>query len=109
MSCPPELQELLKTLYDLSPAESEVLARLCEEEAGVEELAEALGKDRSTVQRYISPLRAAGLVSRRPVGTEDGRGRAYRYYIEDVAVLKDRVRNRLQEWEEEKLAVLDEL
>lgn len=108
MSCPPELHALLKTLYDLSPAESEVLATLCSGEARVEELAAKLGKDRSTVQRYISPLRAAGLVSRRPVGTDDGRGRAYTYYVEDKDVLKERVRERLQEWEAEKLAVLEE-
>lgn len=109
MSCPPELHDLLKTLYDLSPAESEVLATLCEGEARVEALAAELDKDRSTVQRYISPLRAAGLVSRRPVRTEDGRGRAYAYYIADMDVLKERVRNRLAEWTEERVAVLEEL
>lgn len=109
MRCPPPLQELLETLYNLSPRETEVLTLLCDGEARIEEIAEELGKDRSTVQRYVSSLRAANLIDRRAVTTEGGKGRSYVYYVGDTDELKERIRDRLDEWEGQKLEKLDEL
>lgn len=109
MRCSPELQELLKTLYDLSAQEAETFTALCDREMRISEVAEELGKDRSTVQRYVSTLRAANLVSRRPVTADAGTGRSFVYYVKDTDELKERIRDRLKEWEAEKLAKLDEL
>ncbi|MCJ7479189.1 MAG: MarR family transcriptional regulator [Candidatus Nanohaloarchaeota archaeon QJJ-7] len=108
MRCPPELTELLKTLYNLSPAESEVFASVCGEEWTVEELSEALERDRSTVQRYLSSLQAAGLISRR-TGSTSERGRSYVYFVSDKDELKDRIKQRLDDWEHEKVEKLEEL
>ncbi|MFB6166912.1 MAG: helix-turn-helix domain-containing protein [Candidatus Nanohaloarchaea archaeon] len=109
MKCPPELTELLKTLYSLSPAESEVFASLCSEEASVEELAERLGKDRSTVQRYLSSLQTAGLITRRPDTSPNRKGRKYVYYVPDKEELKVQIKQRLEDWEEDKVSKLEEL
>lgn len=109
LQCPPELQELLKTLYDLSPQEAEVFTYLCDRETRIREIAEAFGKDRSTIQRYVSTLRSADLVSRRSVTTDSGKGRYFVYYVRDKDELKQKIRDRLEQWEEEKLARLDEL
>jgi len=65
MECPPDIKELLKLLYNLSGSETEVMYYLCDKEARATEIADSLEKDRSTVQRYLSKLRSAGLVERR--------------------------------------------
>ncbi|MFB6204428.1 MAG: helix-turn-helix domain-containing protein [Candidatus Nanohaloarchaea archaeon] len=108
MDCSQELKDLLNVLYDLSPRESEVLSYLCREEARIEELSELTGKDRSTVQKYLYSLRDSGLVSRESVPTSKGKGRYFVYYVKDVAELKEKVRARLEDWEEKKLRVLEE-
>ncbi|MFB6207990.1 MAG: MarR family transcriptional regulator [Candidatus Nanohaloarchaea archaeon] len=107
MECPRELKELLDVLYDLSPQESDLLNYLCREEARIAELSEYTGKDRSTVQKYLYSLRDSGLVSRRSVTTDKGKGRYFVYYVKDVNDLKKSVRERLQEWEEEKIEALE--
>jgi len=65
MECPPDIKELLKLLYNLSGSETEVMYYLCDKEARATEIADSLEKYRSTVQRYLSKLRSAGLVERR--------------------------------------------
>lgn len=104
--CPPELEELLKTLYNFSPQEATVLTYLCENEARIADIAEELGKDRSTVQRYISSLQAANLVSRRSVTTEKGKGRYFVYAV-DKEEMKQKVQERLESWAEEKRQAIE--
>lgn len=107
MGCSQEVKDLLKTLYGLSSSESEVLTLLCDGEGRrIEVIAEEVGKDRSTVQRYISKLRAVGLVSRR--AETEGRGRFYIYRI-DKEKMKKKVKNRLDEWVDEKLEELERI
>ncbi|MFP4045703.1 MAG: ArsR family transcriptional regulator [Candidatus Aenigmatarchaeota archaeon] len=108
-TCPPELEELLKTIYSLSPQETEILSLLCEEDLRVKEIAERTDKDRSTVQRYISTLRSAGLVSRRSENNKKGKGRHFVYYIQDKDRLKRKIINRLEEWKREKMEILEDL
>ncbi len=109
MQCPSEVQELLKVLYDLSSSEAQVLYYLCDHEARADAIADALGKDRSTVQRYLSKLRAAGLVEREGRVEDGKRGRFYVYSIPDKDEMKQRVRARLDDWTDRRLAALDDL
>lgn len=109
MDCPSELKELLKVIYGLSGSEAEVLTRVCEEEWRADALAEELGKDRSTVQRYLSKLRSANLVSRETVNEPGKRGRHYIYMAPEPQELKKQIRQRMKEWENDKLEVLEEV
>ena len=109
MECPTEIKEMLKVLYNLSSAETEVLYFLCDNEARASKIADEIGKDRSTVQRYLSTLRTAGLVERESITGDSKRGRYYVYEVSDKDKLKNKVRNRMDEWRDEKLEVLDEM
>lgn len=109
MKCPGEIKQLLKVLYNLSSAETEVLYLLCDNEARASEIAEELDKDRSTIQRYLSKLRATGLVERESIVEDGKRGRYYAYSVPDKEEMKNTIRIRMQDWEREKLEVLDEL
>jgi predicted transcriptional regulator len=109
MECPTEIKELLKVLYNLSSSETEVMYYLCDEEARASEIADDLGKDRSTVQRYLSKLRTAGLVKRDSKVEEGKRGRYYIYSVPDKDEMKEEVRTKMDEWEDEKLDLLDEI
>lgn len=109
MNCPTEIKQLLKVLYNLSSSETEVLYYLCDNEARASDIADELGKDRSTVQRYLSKLQSTGLVERESHVEEGKRGRYYIYSVPDKEKMKNKVEARMQEWEDEKLEVLDEL
>lgn len=103
------MKQLLKVLYNLSGSETQVLYYLCDVEARASEIADELGKDRSTVQRYLSKLRSTGLVEREAVVEDGKRGRYYVYTVPDKGKMKERIRQRMQEWEDDKMDVLDEL
>jgi len=109
MKCPREIKDLLKVLYNLSPSETEVMYYLCDNEARASDIGEELGKDRSTVQRYLSKLRSAGLVERESVVKEGKKGRFYVYTVRDKEELKQKIENRLDTWKDEKLKVLEEI
>jgi len=109
MECPTEIKQLLKVLYNLSSSETEVLYYLCNNEARASDIAEELGKDRSTVQRYLSTLRTADLVERQSKVEDGKRGRYYVYSIPDKEEMKKQIQERLGEWKEEKLDVLEQI
>lgn len=109
MQCPTEIKQLLKVLYNLSGSETEVMYYLCDNRARASDIAEELGKDRSTVQRYLSKLRSAGLVKRESVVEEGKRGRYYVYSVPERDKLKRKIRNRMEQWKEDKLDVLEDL
>ncbi|MBC5793344.1 MAG: ArsR family transcriptional regulator [Nanohaloarchaea archaeon] len=109
MDCPTEIKQLLKVLYNLSSSETEVMYFLCNNEARASDIAEELGKDRSTIQRYLSKLRTTGLVERESVVKEGKRGRFYIYSVPDKAEMKRKVKERMEEWKDEKLEVLEDL
>lgn len=109
MDCPTEIKQLLKVLYNLSSSETEVMYLLCDNEARASEIAEELGKDRSTIQRYLSKLRTTGLIKRESVVEEGKKGRFYVYSVPDKDEMKQKVKKRMDEWENEKLEVLEDL
>ena len=106
MKCPGEIKQLLKVLYNLSASETEVMYFLCNNEARASEIAEELGKDRSTVQRYLSKLRTTGLLERESVVEEGKKGRHYIYRVPDKEEMKDKIRDKMEEWEDEKMKVI---
>lgn len=109
MECPPEMKEMMKVLYDLSSSETEVLYFLCDKEARVSEISENLNKDRSTVQRYLSKLRTAGLVKRESKVEEEKKGRYYIYRVPDKEEMKAKVKDKMDEWQEDKYKTLEEI
>lgn len=109
MECPTEIKQLLKVLYNLSSSETEVMYYLCNNQARASKIAEDLGKDRSTVQRYLSKLQTTGLIERESVVEEGKRGRHYIYSVSSKEKMKEKIKQRMEEWEKEKLDVLDEL
>ena len=109
MKCPTEIKQLLKVLYNLSSSETEVLYYLCNEKAEASEIAEDIGKDRSTVQRYLSKLQSTGLVQRESVVEKGKRGRSYVYSVPDKDEMKEKITERMDEWKYEKLDVLKDM
>lgn len=109
MKCPGEIKELLKVLYNLSGSETEVLYFLCSREGRASDIAEELGKDRSTVQRYLSKLRTTGLVERESVVREGKRGRHYVYSVPDKEEMKEKIEDRMEDWKQDRLEILEEL
>lgn len=102
MECPPEIEELLETVFRLNSGEIAVLMELCGSTMSVKDLASALGRDRSTVQRYLDGLRKAGLIDRQ----REGRKHLYSVSKDEI---RDHARDRLHEWVEMKEQALDEL
>ena len=103
------MKELLKVLYNLSGSETEVMYFLCDNEARASEIAEELGKDRSTVQRYLSKLRTTGLVQRESIVEEGKKGRFYVYSVPDKEVMKEKIRGRMEDWKSERMDVLEDI
>jgi len=109
MKCPREIKDLLKVLYNLSGSETQVIYYLCNNEARASKIAEELGKDRSTVQRYLSKLRTTGLIERESKVKKGKKGRYYVYRVPDKEKMKDKIEERMKEWEDEKMKVLKDL
>lgn len=108
MKCPPEMQECLKVVFNLSKAESEVLYYICNNDCRITEMADDLEKDRSTVQRYVKKLCDYDLVQREGK-TGESPGRHFEYTVKDKDLLKSRIKERLDEWRDERLEDLEEL
>ncbi|RME30845.1 MarR family transcriptional regulator [Candidatus Woesearchaeota archaeon] len=86
------IAQVLRCSFNLTLTEYEVLKLLMRGERSVEELAQRLGKDRTTVQRAIKPLIAKGLVRRRQYNLSGG---GYQFFYS--AVGKERIKQRVNE------------
>ncbi|MFB6088398.1 MAG: helix-turn-helix domain-containing protein [Candidatus Aenigmatarchaeota archaeon] len=108
-TCPEDLKELLKVIYNLSSSEVEVLYYLCENsKKRVKGVAKSLKRDRSTIQRILNNLLSVGLIKRRSKTYEDNRkGRYYTYSIISKEKLKDKIKERVENWETSKIKVLE--
>ena len=103
------MKQLLKVLYNLSGSETQVMYYLCDSESRASEIAEELGKDRSTVQRYLSKLRSTGLITRESRVDEGKKGRYYVYSVADKQAMKQDVKERMEEWRKDKIEVLESI
>lgn len=95
MECSPELEELLKVVFDLNGREIDVLMVLCDGEKTVSDIGDHVDLERSTVQRYLSSLKKTGLVKT----SRDGRKHVYSV---DRSELSNQLEQSLESWYEEK-------
>lgn len=85
------IDQVLRCAFGLSNPEFRVLKTLLSRgELSVEEIAKAMGKDRTTVQRAIPGLVKKGLVKRRQYNLETG-GYQYHYLPQDRDAIKARI------------------
>lgn len=108
MECPPELRQCLKVVFGLSKAESQVMYYLCSHDARTSKIADDLGKDESTIRRYLKKLQDHDLVAREE-RSGDEPGRYYEYGVADKPSLKDRIKQRLDEWRDERVEDLEQI
>lgn len=102
MKCSPELEELLNVVFKLKSREVDILMELCGSEMTVKQLSDRLDLDRTTVQRYLSGLEKAGLVKISKNGREH-------IYSMDAESLKEKAREELEAWTEEKQEAIERL
>ncbi|MFQ3308569.1 MAG: putative transcriptional regulator [Candidatus Nanohaloarchaea archaeon] len=102
MECSPELEEVLKVVFNLNSREIDILMVLCDCSLMVQDIEAEVGLERSTVQRYLSSLKKTGLVK---VSKE---GRKHVYEV-DKSELKDQAHNRLEEWCDEKDEAINQI
>ncbi len=107
MKCPYELEEVFQVVFNLSGSEIDVLMHLCDNPGTPKKISDAVGKDRSTVQRYLSSLMKTGLISRERV-EKDGKGRSFRYSV-DREGLSENVKEELKEWYQDRKDLIDEI
>jgi predicted transcriptional regulator len=94
----PSLEELLRTVFDMSDTELDIC--LCVMEGGdltVEELAEQTGYDRSNVSRHLNHLADLGVVEKRRRLLRQG-GHEYVYAPEDVETVRESLRRQFAVW-----------
>jgi predicted transcriptional regulator len=105
----PTLEDLLRTVFDMSGAELDVC--LCVMEGGwttAAELADRTDYDRSVVARHLSHLVALEVVERRRQILRSG-GEAYVYTPADPADVRRRFRERFLRWAAAGATRIDEL
>jgi len=71
--------DVCKCLFKIGEHEFGLYRMLVTKPCRVEELAEKLGKDRSTVQRCLNKLLSCGMIKREQVVIKEGGGRYYIY------------------------------
>jgi len=102
-----ESTDILRCLYGLNDLEIDVFSRLLQEsgKVSVKVLADAVGKNRSTVQRALSHLQEIELVARQQDTPESAKetlkgGYCYKYALMDPKVIEINLETRLNQWTE---------
>lgn len=89
--------DLLSCLYNMKPIELEIFYRLAaKQQATLDEIADAVGRDRSTVHRCLSKLVSAGLVYKQSKTLKDG-GYYHVYSTVDPSRIKEQAQLRVKE------------
>ncbi|MFO7793378.1 MAG: helix-turn-helix domain-containing protein [Candidatus Nanohaloarchaea archaeon] len=107
MKCPYELEEVFQVVFNLSGSEIDILMHLCDNPGTPKEVSDAVGKDRSTIQRYLSNLMKTGLIDRQRVEKE-GKGRSFKYSV-DRDALNENVKDELEDWYEDRKDLIDQI
>ena len=89
--------DLLCCAFGLRNSELDVYFSLISGPKTVEEIAERIGKDRSTVQRVLNRLHSKGL-AKREMETIDRGGYYYTYSAEETEIIRDQILAQLEEW-----------
>ncbi|OYR41170.1 TrmB family transcriptional regulator [Halorubrum sp. Ib24] len=96
----PSFEHVLSCVFGIRDHESRTYLTLLDHPGStVAELAEALDRDRSNVNRSLSTLRDKGLVERRRRLLDSG-GYVYQYTAVPVPEAKERLHEALDEWVE---------
>jgi len=103
----PSFEHVLSCVFGIRDHESRTYLTLLDHPGStVAELAEALDRDRSNVNRSLSTLRDKGLVERRRRLLDSG-GYVYQYTAVPVPEAKERLHDALDEWVEGVHAAID--
>ncbi len=89
--------DLLCCAFGLRNSELHVYFELISGPKTVEQIAEQIEKDRSTVQRVLNKLHSKGLVMRNTHKIQRG-GYYYEYSAEDTEVVRNQILTQLEEW-----------
>jgi predicted transcriptional regulator len=94
----PQFEEVLACVFDVQHHEARTYLELLERPGStVEELANALERDRSNVNRSLSTLREKGLAGRER-RLLDGGGHVYQYSATPLAEARELMHRTLDEW-----------
>ena len=89
--------DLLCCAFGLRNSELDVYFDLISGPKTVEQIAERIKRDRSTVQRVLNKLHSKGLVMRNTHKIQRG-GYYYEYSAEDTEVVREQILAQLEEW-----------
>lgn len=89
--------DLLCCAFGLRNSELDVYFELISGSKNVEQIAERINRDRSTVQRVLNKLHSKGLVMRDTHKIQRG-GYYYEYSAEDTEVVRNQILAQLEEW-----------
>jgi len=89
--------DLLCCAFGLRNSELDVYFSLISGPKSVEQIAERIGKDRSTVQRVLNKLHSKGLARRDTHKIQRG-GYYYEYSAEETDVVRDQILTQLEDW-----------
>ncbi|MGY5879623.1 MAG: helix-turn-helix domain-containing protein [Candidatus Thorarchaeota archaeon] len=89
--------DLLCCAFGLKNSELDVYFTLISGPKTVEQIAERIGKDRSTVQRVLNKLHTKGLAKRDTHKIQRG-GYFYEYSAEKSEIVRDQILVQLEEW-----------
>lgn len=96
----PSFEEVLACVFDLQPHEARTYQTLHDRPAStVEELAAALDRDRSNVNRSLTTLREKGLADRTRRLLDSG-GQVYQYTATDIDETRELMHETLDAWAE---------
>ena len=89
--------DLLCCAFGLRNSELDVYFSLISGPKTVEQIAERIRKDRSTVQRVLNKLHSKGLAKRDTHKIQRG-GYFYEYSAEETEIVRDQILEQLEEW-----------
>ena len=89
--------DLLCCAFGLRSSELDVYFSLISGPKTVEQIAERISKDRSTVQRVLNKLHSKGLAKRDTHKIQRG-GYFYEYSAEETEIVRDQILVQLEEW-----------
>ncbi|MGY5859796.1 MAG: helix-turn-helix domain-containing protein [Candidatus Thorarchaeota archaeon] len=89
--------DLLCCAFGLRNSELDVYFSLISGPKTVEQIAERIDKDRSTVQRVLNKLHTKGLAKRDTHKIQRG-GYYYEYSAEETEIVRDQILMQLEEW-----------
>lgn len=105
----PETEDIARTVFGMTPTQLDIChVLMAEDEATVNELAESVPKNRSTIYRHLDHLAELGFVTAREEAIPDG-GQVNVYSSRPPAELRRKLTVGLAVWLDEAKAMTDEL